>query len=127
MTRKVSGPLTVVPNLAATQPDDHSRMNAGSASRSNFMRVPKANRPPRLPGRPALFDQRTGLVHRVLQALAGLELRLLGGRDVDLLAGARVAALGGGTLGDMKRAEADQTDFLILLQRAGDGIEHRID
>jgi len=66
------------------------------------------------------------LIQRVLEALAGLELRLLRGRDLDFLAGARVAADTGFALGDMEVAEADDADFLLGLQRTCDGFEYGV-
>ena len=67
------------------------------------------------------------LVDGVFQALAGLELGLVRGRDVDLGAGSRVAADRGLTLGDGKRAETHQAHFVAALQGRGDGIEHGVD
>src|SRR5690606_13553854 len=61
---------------------------------------------------------------RVFQALAGLELGLVGGRNLDLSAGGRVAADACLALGDREGAESDQTHLVPLLQGLGDGVEN---
>src|SRR3546814_535542 len=66
-----------------------------------------------------------GSVHRFLQALAGLELRLHARLDLHRLAGARVAAGRGLSLRDGKGAEPDQAHFVAALQRTGDRVENR--
>src|SRR3546814_3659706 len=66
-----------------------------------------------------------GSVHRILQALAGLELRLHARLDLHRLAGARVAAGRGLSLRDGKGAEPDQAHFVAALQRTGDRVENR--
>ena len=59
----------------------------------------------------------------VLERLAGLEGRDLGSGDLDLGTGGGVAAdaLGAGL--DLKRAKADELDFLAFLEGCGDGVE----
>src|SRR3546814_5460649 len=66
-----------------------------------------------------------GSVHRILQDLAGLELRLHARLDLHRLAGARVAAGRGLSLRDGKGAEPDQAHFVAALQRTGDRVENR--
>src|SRR5690606_33628363 len=66
-------------------------------------------------------------VERVLEALACLELGLLGGRNLDRLASARVAALARSPAGHRERAEANQPDLIASLQGARDRVEHRVD
>ena len=51
---------------------------------------------------------------RILEDLAGLELRLLAGLDQDRLAGARVAAFAGLAARDIERAEPDQAHIVAL-------------
>src|SRR5258708_5316504 len=57
---------------------------------------------------------------------AGLERRLLGGRDPDLLAGARIAAFAGRALRHAEGAETNQSNLATRLERRFDGVEHRI-
>lgn len=73
--------------------------------------------------RPALLY----LVDSVLEALASLELGL--GRCLDLhgLASARIAAGRCLALCNRERAEADEANFVTLLQRSGDRIENTFD
>src|SRR5690606_40957991 len=66
-------------------------------------------------------------VDGILEALAGLELRLSGRLDRHRLAGARVAAGRCLALGDRASAETDQANFLALRQRAGDSVENAFD
>src|SRR3546814_17064279 len=66
-----------------------------------------------------------GSVHRILQALAGLELRLHARLDLHRLAGARVAAGRGLSLRDGKGAEHDQAHLVAAPQRTGDRVENR--
>ena len=66
-------------------------------------------------------------VDGVFQSLSSLELRLLGRGDLDLLAGTRVAAFRGGPLAYQEGAEADQADFITLLQAVGNALEDGID
>ena len=66
------------------------------------------------------------LVHRVLEALAGLEFRLVRRRNLDGVTGARVAASGRGPLRHAERAEADQPHLVPALQSAGDRVEDAV-
>ena len=66
------------------------------------------------------------LVHRVLQALAGLELGLLRSRDIDCFTSARITARGCSAFGNRERAKADQTDFIATFQGASDGVKNTV-
>src|SRR6185369_17661617 len=77
-------------------------------------------RPDRAPGRRVLVDG-------VLEALAGLELRLGRSLDGHRFAGARVAAGRSLALGNREGAETDQTHFVALAERRRDRVEHGLD
>src|SRR5215217_3733993 len=64
------------------------------------------------------------LVDRVLEALAGLELGLVRGRNLDFRAGGRVAASRGLALRHGEGAETNQTNFVASLERGRDCLEH---
>src|SRR5581483_8392206 len=66
-------------------------------------------------------------VQRRLQLAAGRELRHGGGADRHLLAGARVDAHALGAPRGGELAEAGEADRVAGLERAGDGLEHRVD
>ena len=59
----------------------------------------------------------TLVVNGVLQSLASLELRGLGGWNGNLLAGARIARNAGGTIRHRESAKADKLYLFALLQR----------
>jgi len=63
------------------------------------------------------------MVDRVLEALAGLELRRLRRRNLDGFPGARIASGRSGALGDAEIAEADDLHLGPGLQAARDRIE----
>src|SRR5262249_32268962 len=65
-------------------------------------------------------------VDRVFQTLAGLELGLIGSRDLDFGAGRRVTARAGFALGDGEGAETDQPNLIASLQRCGDRVEYGV-
>src|SRR3546814_517386 len=67
------------------------------------------------------------LVHSVLEALARLELRLLGCRDLNPLTRAGIAPFGRSTLANGEGAEAHEANLISRLQRVGDRVEHAID
>src|SRR3546814_8428378 len=70
---------------------------------------------------------RMRLLHRVFQALAGLEFRLRGCSDVDGLAGARVPPGRRRTFAHSEGAEPDETNTVDGLQCAGDHVEDGVD
>src|SRR5262245_37724413 len=59
--------------------------------------------------------------------LARTEARHLARLDLDLLARLRVATDASLSLGDRKRAEADQSDPIALLQRLGDAVDQGVE
>src|SRR3546814_20964542 len=63
-------------------------------------------------------------VHCILEALAGLALRLGRGLDRHRFTGARVAARRCFPLCNREGSEADQANFLAFLQSAPDGIKN---
>src|SRR3546814_19865099 len=65
-------------------------------------------------------------VHCILEALAGLELRLGRGLDRHRFTGARVAARRCFPLCNREGSEADQANFIAFLQSAADGIKHTL-
>src|SRR5690606_9224563 len=65
-------------------------------------------------------------VYSVLQRLASLEGRIVGGSDRDGVTGLRVAAGTGGALAHLEGTEANQRHRVALLQRLGDRADHRI-
>src|SRR3546814_17811678 len=67
------------------------------------------------------------LVHSVLEALARLELRLLGCRDLNPLTRAGIAPFGRSTLANGEGAEAHEANLISRLQRVDDRVEHAID
>ena len=67
------------------------------------------------------------LVHSVLQALASLEDRILGSRDLDLSPRLGIAALTRSACLDFEGPEADHLDFVLLDQRLFDAFEERVD
>ena len=77
--------------------------------------------------RPVLAIPMPRSVDRVFQALAGLEFRLLGSRNLNLLAGTRIAANRRLAVGNAESTEADQTNLGALFQGVRDRIKHRID
>src|SRR6267378_2172285 len=77
---------------------------------------------------PLLAQRAAGvLVDRVLELLARLEARHVGGGDLDLLAGLGIAPLARLAFGDLEGPEADQQDLFLLLQRLGYDREHGVD
>src|SRR5207244_2093513 len=62
-----------------------------------------------------------------LQRLGGAETNGLGGLDVDDLTRLRVAALARLAVTDHEGAEARIGEALLLLDRAGNAVEHRVD
>lgn len=66
------------------------------------------------------------LIDRVFQRFAGAEAGDFGSGDFDRIAGLRVAAGAGSALFHNKGTKAYQYYLFILLQRAGNGIDHRI-
>src|SRR3546814_10670692 len=66
------------------------------------------------------------LVHSVLEALARLELRLLGCRDLNPLTRAGIAPFGRSTLANGEGAEAHEANLISRLQRVGDRVENAI-
>src|SRR5690606_37524807 len=77
--------------------------------------------------RPSRLAAERLCVQRVFQALAGLELRLGGSRDIDFGAGSGITALGGLALGGGKGAETHQAHFIAALQGSGDRLEDSVD
>src|SRR3546814_16096108 len=67
------------------------------------------------------------LVNSVLEALARLELRLLGCRDLNPLTRAGIAPFGRSTLANGEGAEAHEANLIPRLQRVGDRVAHDID
>ena len=70
---------------------------------------------------------RESVLESLLEGVAGLEGRALGGGDVDSLTGHGVAALPGGALTDLETAEADDLDLVAALEGVNDGIESGVD
>src|SRR5690606_37433998 len=66
-------------------------------------------------------------VYGIPQRLASLEPRNVAGRDLDRVARLRVAPLTCRPVLHAERAEPDDRDLLPLLQRIGDGVDHRVD
>src|SRR5689334_15780306 len=67
------------------------------------------------------------LVDGVLEALAGLEFRLLGRGDLDLLAGPGIATFRGRPRRHGEGPEPDQAYLVAVLERGRDRIEHGVD
>src|SRR3546814_14135086 len=65
-------------------------------------------------------------VHCILEALAGLELRLGRGLDRHRFTGARVAARRCFPLCNREGSAADQANFIAFLQSAADGITNNL-
>ncbi|ENN85911.1 hypothetical protein RHSP_17182 [Rhizobium freirei PRF 81] len=65
-------------------------------------------------------------VDRVLQALAGRELRYIASSDVDLSARRRVTALRGCTVRNSEAAETGEANVAALLQFSLDGLENSV-
>ena len=80
-----------------------------------------------LPPRMAFRVASTLVVNGVLQSLASLEFRGLGGWNGNLLAGARIARNAGGTIRHREGAKADKLHLFALLQRIGNDGERRLD
>src|SRR5213595_3157605 len=74
---------------------------------------------------PTELSTRMRSVDRVLQCLAGTELRHLRGLDLDRGAGARIASGTCGALADAEGAEAHQRHAVVLLQRGLHAADHR--
>ena len=70
-----------------------------------------------------LKPEKGDLVDRVLQRLASLEARLLGGRDFQRLASLRVAACTSRTVGDREGTETYQNHGVTGLQGTSDGFD----
>ena len=66
-------------------------------------------------------------VDRVLEALAGLELGLIGSPDLHRLTGLRIAAHAGFAMGHGKIAKAKNAHLTAPTEAVSDGIEDRID
>ena len=62
-------------------------------------------------------------VHSILQALAGLEFRLLRRRYLNLLASARITPFAGGALRHTESPKSDDPDFVTTLKGLGDLVE----
>src|SRR5881397_1532411 len=67
------------------------------------------------------------LIERVLERLAGLELRRLGGRDLDGLARLGVAAGARLARRDGERAEAGDVHLVAVAEGGDDIVEHHVD
>ncbi len=81
-------------------------------------------------GRPVNEHQQfwnAALVDGVLETLTGLELRLIGSRNLDRLTRPRVTPLRGRAPRNAERAKSNEANLGAGLQRTGDGIENRID
>ncbi len=65
-------------------------------------------------------------VHRILQAFASFELRLLGSLNLDGLTRTWVTTCGSGAVSDAKGSEANEANLGAALQGTGDGIENCI-
>src|SRR5215831_7243373 len=66
-------------------------------------------------------------VDRVLEALSGFELRLLGRWNLDLFAGSRIASFRRCPPGNGESTKTNQPYLVSVLEGGGDGIEHTID
>src|SRR5690606_36704878 len=66
-------------------------------------------------------------VYCILERLASLEHRIVGGRDLERLLGARVQVGPRGPRLDREGTEADQVHRIAALEGRGDGVDHRVE
>src|SRR5439155_7315188 len=101
------------------------RSERGVGARAGFARRVRGAGAPRSIGRGA--EPLAELIERVLERLAGLELRRLGGRDLDGLARLGVAAGARLARRDGERAEAGDVHLVAVAECGDDIVEPHVD